>query len=285
PRLYYLTILNSPRPLLSREITSFYSVLITANLIIIKFKESKEWMLIHMHNHHLVVEDCKIAVIQDIARYGFEQYGVTINGAMDMYAYMFGNKILQNSINEPSIEIMIFNFSMQTSIEIAICITGAPADVFIDNKQVGMWKEQIIPAGSKLHIKNINRGLRTYIAFKGGLDIPTTLGSASLDLVTKFGESINKGQKLMFKNPSTKNKEDNVLKTLKKPDYGSPWNIRITSGPDFKHFKKRAKLFLNSTYEISSETNHIGIRLNGPPIINDDFQEVLSRGVAIGAVQ
>lgn len=236
-------------------------------------------------DNHLIVEECKIATIQDVGRYGYEQYGVSINGALDMYAYQTGNKILGNSLTESSIEIMVFDFSIKTLVDTCICVTGAPADVFIDNKQIKQWSSYTLKANNTLYVKNIRRGLRTYIAFGGGLNITKTLGSSSLDLVTKIGEVLSTGQKLKLKSPKLKNYEKKFYTDLKIPNYGSPWKIRVTDGPDIDKFLNQSETFLSSSYQVTSEANNVGIRLEGPKIQNEKSKEVLSQGVAIGAIQ
>lgn len=239
-----------------------------------------------MNKSHLFIEDTKIATIQDEGRFGYEKFGVTINGATDMYAYMVGNKLLNNDLTEPSIEIMIFDFSIRSEIDVPFCVTGCPADVMIDGNSVDQWSVENLPAGSTLSVKNISKGLKTYIAFGGGLDVPEILGSASLDTVAKFGEPLRKGQELKLKNENVSLSETNShLKNFEIPSYGAPWNIHVSDGPDTQRFEKELKVFFTSKYRVSPESNNVGVRLNGPPVSNPEFEEVLSRGVAIGAIQ
>ncbi|MCG5103225.1 biotin-dependent carboxyltransferase family protein [Oceanobacillus alkalisoli] len=239
-----------------------------------------------MNNSHLITEDVKIATIQDAGRFGYEKFGVTINGATDTYAYMVGNKLLGNNLSEPSIEVMIFDFSIRSEVDVLFCVTGCPADVIIDGRLVNQWEVQKLPAGGTLSIKNMRKGLKNYIAFAGGLDEPKILGSVSLDTVTKFGEPLHNNQKIKLKNTNVSLNETNAdLRDFEIPRYGAPWNIHVSDGPDTNKFESELKTFFTSKYQVSPQSNHIGVRLDGPPIAHSTFKEVLSRGVAIGAVQ
>ncbi|WP_077618289.1 biotin-dependent carboxyltransferase family protein [Bacillus sinesaloumensis] len=239
-----------------------------------------------MNNAHLIIEDVKIATVQDAGRFGYEKFGVTINGATDMYAYMVGNKLLGNDLYEPSIEVMIFDFSITSEVDVLFCVTGCPADVIIDGSLVNQWEVQKLPAGSTLSIKNMKKGLKNYIAFAGGLDAPKILESVSLDTVTKFGKPLHNNQKIKLKKASVSLNETNAdLKNFEIPKYGAPWNIHVSDGPDTHIFENELNTFFTSKYRVSPQSNHIGVRLDGPPIAHPTFKEVLSRGVAIGAVQ
>jgi len=245
----------------------------------------KKWMK-NMNSSYLIVEDAKAATLQDGGRFGYEKFGITINGATDMYAYMISNKILNNFPSTPSIEIMFFDFSIKSEVDIPFCVTGPPAEVLIDNNPVNQWEAHILPGGSTLSVKNIKKGLKTYLSFHGGIESPKVLGSVALDSVAGFGEKLRNGQKIKIET-DTKfiRKNDFQFKNFEIPTYGSPWDIRVTNGPDTPQFQEELKNFLGSEYKISPQSNQVGIRLDGPSVAKSNFKEVLSRGVAIGAVQ
>lgn len=234
----------------------------------------------------LQIKSAKLAALQDSGRLGLEHYGVGVNGAVDMYAYLIGNILIGNSQPMPSIEVTAFDFSMSTNVDIAICVTGAVAELRIDSEPIGAWQTVKLPAGKTLHIKKIRQGLRVYIAVGGGIDVPLTMGSCSWDAVGKIGERIYTGQSLRLINPEEFLKHIGRQAPLKHiPAYGSPWNIHVCPGPDMHIFKDHLEQFFNSTYTVSPNSNHIGIRLDGPPLLDFHPTEVLSKGAAIGGIE
>ncbi|WP_158734802.1 biotin-dependent carboxyltransferase family protein [Alteribacillus sp. YIM 98480] len=237
-------------------------------------------------NEFLKITNSKLAAIQDSGRYGFEHHGISVNGAVDQFAYLAGNLLAGNEFSQPVIEVTAFDFSMKSSVDIPVCITGAPADVSIDDKPVKMWENAILPADKVLSIKKIRQGLKVYIAVGGELDVPSIYGSSSLDVVANFGKKLFSGEIIRLKNINSIDEFTKNPPSVKGiPQYGSPWNIRICDGPESEVFTENFDYFYNSSYKVSTDSNHIGIRLKGPRLSGYSPTEVLSKGVSIGAVE
>lgn len=234
----------------------------------------------------LTIHSAKLAAIQDLGRFGYEHIGVGVNGALDTYAYVIGNKLVGNTSLQPSIEITAFDFSMSSSVDVMICITGAVADIAIDSVPVPMWETVVLPAGRRLTVSKIRKGLRVYIAVAGGIKATQILGSCTPDPQAGLGDYIKPGQIIPLETDVTD--VQYVHRSLPRksiPFYGSPWPIRICEGPDTAIFTEEWERFLNAAYVVSPDSNHIGIRLNGPALTNYSPKHVLSRGIGIGAIE
>lgn len=57
-------------------------------------------------------------------------YGISSNGALDTYSYLLGNELVGNHAPEASIEITAFDFMMSSTVDVPVCITGAPAELY-----------------------------------------------------------------------------------------------------------------------------------------------------------
>ncbi|MDU4961436.1 MAG: biotin-dependent carboxyltransferase family protein [Sporomusaceae bacterium] len=220
---------------------------------------------------HLVVHSSGFASVQDLGRPGYLHYGISSNGAMDQYAYLWGNEQVGNASAQPSIEITAFGFAMSSSIDIPICITGAPADLTIDAVPIDAGKVVTLPAGKILSVENIRQGLRVYIAVAGGIEAPAVLGSCAIDTVGMIGERLRPGQQLPLKSPP--------------PVYGSPWTLRVCDGCNADIFRNHLEQFYHSDYTVAADSNHVGVRLEGQPIVGHQPTEVISRGVCAGSIQ
>jgi len=224
---------------------------------------------------YLIVHAAILASVQDLGRTGYMHYGISSNGAMDTYSYLMGNELVGNLVPQPSIEITAFDFAMSSTIDVPICITGAPADLTIDSVPIDAGKVIILPAGKVLSVEKIRQGLRVYIAVGGGIDASLVLGSCAMDTVGMVGEKLHPGQQLPLKDPGIS----------PGPSYGSPWNIRVCDGCNMDIFQDHLEQFYQSTYTVTPDSNHVGIRLEGPPIIGHQPTEVISRGVCVGSIQ
>lgn len=220
---------------------------------------------------YLIIHSAILASVQDLGRPGFMHYGISSNGAMDQYSYLMGNELVGNAFPQPSIEITAFDFQMSSTIDIPICITGAPAELTIDSLPIAAGQMIMLPAGKVLSVEKIRQGLRVYIAVGGGIEVPLVLGSCTMDTVGMIGERLCPGQQLMLKNPP--------------PDYGSPWNIRVCDGCNVDVFADHLQQFYQTAYTVAPDSNHVGIRLEGLPIVGHQPTEVMSRGVCAGSIQ
>lgn len=234
---------------------------------------------------YLIIDSAKVVAIQDRGRFGYENYGVAVNGAVDSYAHMMGNVLVGNLPFAPSLEITAFDFSMRSTKDIHVCVTGAPADITIGGQPVNTWSSVILPAGESLTVRKIRKGLRVYIAIQEGIETANVLGSCAPDTVAQIGSKVFKGQKIPIKQTSDIKEMNRAARPEDVPQYGSPWKIRICPGPDQNIFRNHFDSFLKAAYTVSPASNHVGIRLSGPAIKGHYPTEVLSRGAGIGAVE
>jgi antagonist of KipI len=62
--------------------------------------------------------------------------------------------------------------------------------------------------------------------------------------------------------------------------------LRVTPGPQSRWFPESAQqIFYASTYRVAEESNRMGLRLKGATIHEGAHGEMISEGVALGAVQ
>lgn len=235
----------------------------------------------------LEVTKAGMASIQDKGRYGNEKYGFGVSGALDQYAFKISNALLGNELNEPVIENVLSDIELRSNRTISIAITGAPCDVTIDDKEYNQWEVIMLERNKALSIKNIHKGARVYISVANGFKVKKVHGSASYDDTLGIGTLLSKGDEIKFKNSKDISyiRNWNSLPDKLKPKYGSPWEIKFTRGPDHNIFKNHIKFFEDVSFEVSTDSNNMGIRLNRVKIINYKDFEVISRGIIPGAIE
>ncbi|MFD3840366.1 5-oxoprolinase/urea amidolyase family protein [Streptomyces sp. NPDC058642] len=136
-----------------------------------------------------VVSAGTLTTVQDWpGRTGYWQVGVPPCGPMDDLSFRLGNRALGNHEGAAGLECTLQGPSLRFSHATTVCVTGAPAPVTVDGSAVAQWEPVTVPAGAVLDIgAPVEHGLRTYVLFARGLDVPAFLGSASTFTLGRFG--------------------------------------------------------------------------------------------------
>lgn len=234
-----------------------------------------------------------LATIQDKGRFGYGRYGVAPSGALDHLSLRAGNMLVGNPEDEASLEITIMGLKAKAITEVAIAVTGGDLQPFLNDKPLDMWKSHAIRKGHILSFRGVKSGCRSYLAIGGGISLPVIMGSKSTNLSSKFGglggRPLKGGDILYSESP-----QRHLLTEGRKfpqewvPSYGKEWRLRVIFGPQDDQFTERGKrIFLASSYHVSSDTDRTGIRLAGPVIERrpEVGESIISEGVICGTIQ
>src|ERR671920_1382315 len=114
--------------------------------------------------------------------------------------------------------------------------------VTVDGTEVPAWTPVTVPAGGTLDVGTAgSKGLRGYILFQGGLDIPQYLGSASTFTLGQFGghagRVLRAGDVLRAVAPAVSgpaNGEEATVAAVpldSRPALTSTWELTVGEGP------------------------------------------------------
>jgi biotin-dependent carboxylase-like uncharacterized protein len=134
-----------------------------------------------------VIKPGLLSSLQDIGRPGHAALGVGRAGAMDSPAWQLANALVGNTRGEAAIECTLVGPSLRFEQATVIALTGAAITARVGNHAVPMWTTCYLPAGSVLDLGSMVRGCRSYLAVRGGFDVPAVLGSRSSDLHARIG--------------------------------------------------------------------------------------------------
>lgn len=229
-----------------------------------------------------------LSSIQDSGRYGYQQYGMPVAGAMDTDASQLANWCVGNQANEACIESTILGASIEFQLDTCIALCGAKIQPQINGELVGMNRSLQIKAGDKLEMGNVQAGCRIYLAISGGFDIPDLMNSKSTYLRGKFGgfegRALAVGDEIEI-NP-VKRKIQRSLPQGLIHEYLSQTQIRVTAGAEVKRFTQEGiKSFLGSNYTVSPQSDRMGYRLSGAKIEHAEGADIISSGIGTGAIQ
>lgn len=120
------------------------------------------------------------STIQDLGRYGYQDYGVPTSGAMDQYSTQFANALLNNNKNDAVLEITMSGPTLQFHCHTLICISGADISPKLNGKELKLNTIVSVNPDDELTFGKLNYGLRSYLAIKGGFQTELKLNSHSM---------------------------------------------------------------------------------------------------------
>lgn len=230
-----------------------------------------------------------LSTIQDAGRFGYLKSGIGTSGVMDREAYETANRLLQNTAGEAVIEATLLGPALLSDSDCVCCITGADMTPTLDGRSVPMYQPFLIRAGQTLSLFAAVNGCRSYLAFAGGIDVPLVLGSHSTNLKCRLGgyqgRALQKDDVLSL-GPATADVSSLLQNRAPKPFFSSPVTVRVIEGPQAEYFTKRGKqTFYGRPYTVSPESDRMGYRLEGPAVESENGVDIVSDGIAFGAVQ
>ena len=218
--------------------------------------------------------------------------GVSPSGAADPVALRVGNRLVGNAEGAAALEMTLVGGTFLFPERSVVALAGSDFGAKLDDVAVEMWTSVEVHAGQTLQMGPTHSGARCYLNVRGGIDVKLFLGSASTHLLSGLGgyegRSLRKGDVLRIKSAV------GVFRTFRKQRVAG-WALkhllprkilRSTAGPQSDWFLEEAqKQFYAATYRLTEESNRMGLRLEGPPLISPSGGEMISEGVSLGAVQ
>ena len=224
--------------------------------------------------------------IQDLGRQLSGHLGVSSCGAADSYSFKIANLIVGNTPNEAALEMTLVGGVYQFEENADICLSGSSFLAKINNKVLPFNKKLHIKKKAVLEIGQTKDGARCYLAIRGGINIKHFLGSASTHLTTKTGgfngRPLKKGDLLKI----GKSKK-NLAKINLDLNYSTKRSIlRITKGLQKDWFSDlNWSTLVKKTFKVSKKYDRMGIKLDGPSIRPINKKQMITEGIALGAIQ
>ncbi|MDF0750266.1 biotin-dependent carboxyltransferase family protein [Marinobacter sp. 71-i] len=226
--------------------------------------------------------------IQDTGRTGYRRHGLAAGGAVDLHAYAWANKLLDNPFNAACAEIVMGGFRAVAEGDVTIAIAGANSPVSINGRPVGSWQSHQLKSGDELDIGYTRSGRFLYLAMAGGIDSAIRFGSRSIVVREKLdgSEPLREGEILRRLAPSPEQSSDiRQVPERFRGQYDDTLTLRLIPGYQIDSFSQDQLLRLTtSSYTISEQSDRMGFRLDGTPMA-DVPPGIVSEGIAIGAVQ
>jgi len=223
-----------------------------------------------------VLETGPLATIQDRGLVGQAALGVPRSGACDQRSYELANRLVGNAPGAAAVEVTFGGLVLRAEAEVVLAVTGAPCPGTPLNAPT------MLRAGDVLRLGPPRSGLRTYVAVRGGFAVPPVLGSRSTDLLSGLGPAPLTAGDVLPVGDEHEPMPGVDLAAVADPVAGE-LVVRVTPGPRQDWFADGA--LIGQTYTVSSNSNRIGVRLEGPALQRIREGELPSEGMALGALQ
>jgi biotin-dependent carboxylase-like uncharacterized protein len=239
-----------------------------------------------------VLEAGGLATLQDAGRIGWRRFGVPAAGPMDAFAFRAANLLAGNGNNAAALEIGAGDLVLRAVQDCVVAVTGMGYQLSIGPWGFPLWSSYFVRGGWSIWLTKSGFGMWAYVAIAGGFDIPPVLGSQSTYLRGRLGglegRSLQPGDKLQCSAPAHLLMESAARRLTEeaRPAYESSPTVDVVLGPQSGHFNDaNLGTFLSSPYRVSSSSDRMGYRLEGPRLERKVNGELTSEGMTTGSIQ
>ncbi len=222
--------------------------------------------------------------VQDLGRPGLRAVGVGSSGALDRQSHRIAQRLVGNRESAAGIEVPLGGLRLRATRDHWVVVAGAETPVYAGSRVIDLWRPHLLRAGEPLELGIATRGIRAYVAVRGGLALPPVLGSRSTDTLAGLGpEPLRAGDELAVgRTPLPLHLVDIA-----------PWRVpgehieaRVVPGPRRDYLEPGAwDLLTGETWTASTAADRVGVRLDGPLLRHRGSAELPSEGMIPGAIQ
>ncbi len=203
--------------------------------------------------------------VQSAPRIGLRHQGVPASGAADPLSMALANRLVGNELLAPALEVTLTGMAFEVLTDVALSITGAAAKCTINEQAVAQHETLNVSAGDQVVIGGAEQGVRSYVAFAGGLVADDLLGSRSTYLPAGLGghqgRALQRDDQLLLKEPALVSQPMSTPGEFRPPMLVS-WTIRAGRSGETNLLRNPEKVY-DRRFEISARSDRMGIKLEG----------------------
>ncbi|HMF06553.1 MAG TPA: biotin-dependent carboxyltransferase family protein [Methylocella sp.] len=231
------------------------------------------------------------ATIQDGGRYGYLRYGVTPAGPMDWTAFRTTNLALGNVFHAAAIEVSIGGLEVICEgAPIWLAFAGGDFVWHRDGKSLPKAARLCLAPGASLTAGAGHSGTFAYLAVEGGIATPVTLVSRATHTRSGIGgvdgRTLRSGDVLPVASTGAQCGE-NFEAAMDAPwleRQGGP--LRVVLGPQDDYFTEESlSVFFSNEFALTAMADRMAYYFDGPEIISAKGYDIVSDGIALGAIQ
>ena len=226
--------------------------------------------------------------VQDAGRRGQLRYGIPPSGPVDARSFTIANRLVGNADADAGLEFTLIGPRLRAEAPCAVAVTGADSPVTVNDAPAAAWTTLALRAGDVVKVGPARAGVRGYVAVGGGIDVPPVLGSRATYLRGRLGglegRALRRDDVLRLGAAARVRVRAVAARAI--PDWRAEPLLRVVLGPQADRFTDEGiAAFLGGTYEVLPQSDRMGARLSGPHIAHARGHDIISDGIAPGAVQ
>jgi biotin-dependent carboxylase-like uncharacterized protein len=197
------------------------------------------------------------------------------------------NRLVGNAAITPALETTLTGVTLKFEVATFISVTGAIAKCTLNGNSVDQHTTIAIKSDDILIVGSAEKGVRSYVAFAGGLNADEVLGSSSTYMTAGFGghkgRALQAGDELEL---SDRSANPSILETP--ADYRLPmldaWSLRAGRSCETMSVDSPSGLF-EKKLTIGGRSDRMGIKLEGEKFKTDVSGQMPSVPVFPGIIQ
>ncbi len=239
------------------------------------------------------------SLVQDLGRPGHTGLGVGAAGALDRSSLRRANRLVGNAATAAAVETVAGGLTVQAVGDQILAATGAAGQLILrradeDQEDAESYSERNIPTaeafvlldGEVLTVGAPQRGVRSYLAVRGGVAAEEVLGSSSTDTLSGLGPAPLAAGDVICTGDATVSQV--VSSPELQPDFPGPGVtlLDVVPGPREDWFDgAEVESFYSQEWEVTPRSNRVGMRLAGEALQRSREGELPSEGTVTGALQ
>ncbi len=228
--------------------------------------------------------------VQDLGRVGYQALGVPVAGALDPVALRLVNALVDNEPAMAALEFLYQGPTLQVNTH-SVRVAAAWSDIEVlgePARRIPPWQSIRLTEGTRFRLGATQGSVCGYLAIQGGLALASVLGSQSTYTRSRIGgfegRALGAQDALPLAQPAAETRTE--VRLSAPPDAGPPDRIRVVLGPQDTHFTEAAVAsFLADSFVVSKDADRMGLRLEGPALTHSQGYNIVSDGIATGAIQ
>lgn len=230
--------------------------------------------------------------IQDYGRPSVQHLGIPAAGAMDVPSLRLANRLVGNPENTAAIEIRLVGPTLEVLCDsVRVALAGSCTTMTLlgnDGGPLPAHQSVRLSRGQKLRVPPLSDSAGAYLAVEGGFDLPPVFGSLATFVRAGIGgfegRALVDGDVLPVVTDAVDRRPEVVLAT---PSFlAAEGPMRIVLGPQDDFFTAASiDRFFSSEFVVGAAVDRMGMRLEGPAFEHSRGHDIISDGIALGAIQ
>jgi biotin-dependent carboxylase-like uncharacterized protein len=220
-----------------------------------------------------------LTTVQDEGRPGQAALGIGRSGACDRASAALANRLVGNPASAAVLEVTFGGLAVRAGADLLVVTTGARCP------GAPHAAPTLLRRGAELRLGPPAGGLRSYLAVRGGIDVPPVLGSRSTDVLAGLGPAVvAAGDVLPVGEPSVPPAGVDLAPVADPP--AGEVAVAVLPGPRADWFGAAGwSALTGQPWQVTSDSNRVGLRLDGRPLARLRGGELPSEGMVRGALQ